>query len=212
MTYRDNYSNDSSSEEYCRKKNKCDKKCNKKCCKDSDKKCDKKYSKDCCKVSNKFAKKIECFWRKYFCDALLLPKIGYPSCDKGVATLIHGSHIKKNMKLDGLESKSILANKALYSFECSNGKYINLYETMISDIPGKCGKKSTAEVFVQALCNEGLTTSGDHYHWKGASILKKEHGIYAIHIQKINMNPIEFSKKLIKSLLKYECAVKKALC
>ena len=136
MTCSDSYSSDSSSEGCCGKKNKCEK----------------KYSKKCCKVTDKFAKHVLCLWKKYFCDALILPKIGYPSCAKGVATLMHGLHLKHKMKLNGLESNSALTNKALYSFECSNGQYINLYEVMLPDIPGKCGKKSTTEVFTKALC------------------------------------------------------------
>jgi len=75
------------------------------------------------------------------------------------------------MKIDGLLSLSPVASNSLYSVysaENINGKTFNIYEAQVPDIPGKNENPSTAQIYAQALCEEGLTLAGNHMHWSGS--------------------------------------------
>lgn len=172
-------------------------------------------SKEECVVDDKLAKSIEKLWKKYFPDALLLPVIGLPSNSGGVGTLTHTMGDGHLMSINGLVSKSPLANNALYSFECAkpvkhdgkdhhcdDGKFLNLYEIMIPDLPGKDGEDSTAEYYVKLLGKYGLSVAGVHFHWWGQNVIKGNTLVAAIHHQGINISPNEFSKRTISALLK----------
>lgn len=162
---------------------------------------------DCSKCANQpivndnLAIKVEKIWKDAFTDASLLPVIGFPSYNHGVLTLTHTDGSGMLTKINGLTSKSLMTNNALYSAECSNEKYINLYEIMIADIPGKNGNLSTAQIYINELYNQNLSVS--EYHWTGASMWdckeNAEHSIAAIRHFSMD-HPIEFSKKTIKAL------------
>ena len=162
-------------------------------------------SKDCkCVMNDCVAKKLEKQFKEMFCDATIFPVIGYPSKGNGVVTITHTMGDHELMKINGLKSKSPLANNALFSSECSDGQYINFYEIMLPDIPGKCGEPSTVQIYVNALQKLGLDVAGNHYHWSGATM----HGYFAlaIHHQYIGMDPHEFVCKTLKAL---KIAIKK---
>jgi len=154
-----------------------------------------------CEIDDKYAEKLLKKWRKVFPDAIIFPCVGYPSKANGVVTITH-TMCNKDLKINGLPSKSPLANNALYSAECSKGKYLNLYEIMIPDIPGKCGEPSTAEIYVNALRDNCLDVNGVHFHWFGAHLVDGDRGIIAVHHTKIGMNPIEFTCRTLKALEK----------
>lgn len=101
-------------------------------------------------VTDSLAKQVESIWKTFSPDASLLPVIGLPSNANGVATLTHGMSGMPPMKINGLVSRSPLANNALYSFESVDGYYLNLYEIMIPDIPGGPGEISTAQIYIDA--------------------------------------------------------------
>ncbi len=109
------------------------------------------------------AKKIECLWKDAFPNAMILPVIGYPSCGTGVMTLTHGQCMPP-LVVNQLPLLSPLANNALYSAEVSCGKWVNLYEVMIPDIPGDNGCKSSSELYIKLLVDAGISVEGDHYH------------------------------------------------
>lgn len=162
-------------------------------------KCCEKESCECKPVmTDCLAKEIECLWREAFGDAIILPIIGCPSKSNGVMTLTHSICLCPTV-INQLPSLSPLANNAFYSAEVSCGKWLNLYEIMIPDIPGKKGCRSSGEVYTRALTKQGISVEGDHYHWKGACPT-----MLAINSKAIGMHPIEFSKKQI-------CAIKKVL-
>lgn len=146
-------------------------------------------------LTDDMARRIEQVWKEHFPDATILPVIGYPSNSGGVVTLTHSMGTGHLLHINGLPSKSPLSNNALYSAEISNGRYLNLYEIMIPDIPGANGCPSTAQVYVNALYKLGLTPSGTHFHWYGASLGGPEKMIAAIHHQNIGMDPIEFARR-----------------
>lgn len=151
----------------------------------------------CAPVMNDcLAKEIECIWKKTFCDAQILPVIGVPSCNKCVMTLTHtlGKCIP-NIKINGLCVKSMLANNSFYSAEVSDCKWVNLYKGLIPNIAGKCGCKSSGEVYIEALVKLGISVENDNYNWKGACP-----ELLAINSKAIGMNPCEFSKKQIAAL------------
>lgn len=96
----------------------------------------------CLKANNDdYARKVEAIWRT-LPQGAIVPGIGLPSQGAGVTTITHtmGGPV---MKINGLASKSILANNGLYTFEITGGKWLNLYEVMIPDIPGAQGDLST---------------------------------------------------------------------
>jgi hypothetical protein len=147
-------------------------------------------------LTDEDARLIERAWKQYFPDSSILPVIGYPSYkNTGVVTLTHTMGDGKLLKINGLTSKSPLSNNALYSTEVSGGRYINLYEIMIPDIPGTNGAPSTAERYVSALRDNGLDIAGVHFHWFGSTVVPNDKGVTAVHHQKIGMNPIEFIKR-----------------
>jgi len=104
-----------------------------------------------------------------------------------------------NLKINGLESKSPLANAALFSTECTGGKFMNLYEMMLpegnSTVPGK---KSNAQLYSEELGQRGVSVAGQHWHWWSQNPY-----VSAIHHQNIGMNPIEFSNNTVDALTNY---------
>jgi hypothetical protein len=115
------------------------------------------------------------------------------------------------MSINGLPSRSPLANNALYSFECSKGVYLNLYEIMLVDIPGKHGEPSTVEYYLHLLAKYGLSVSASHYHWLGAFMVPEATLIAAIHHQATNnkITPEEFSKRTIRAIKKTVALIEK---
>ena len=163
---------------------------------------------ECCKpvMDDCLAKKIECIWKKAFCDATLLPALGVPSCAACVMTLTHGlGRCSPKIKINGLTTLSMLAHNAFYSAEVSSGKWLNLYQITIPNIPGQCGCKSSGEVYVEALAKMCINIDGNGYNWNGSCP-----NMITISSKAIGMNPIDFSKKqiaAIKTVLEYlnEC-------
>lgn len=155
-----------------------------------------------CIVDDRSAKEVEAIWDEAFSGAILLPVIGFPSNSGGVGTLTHGMGDGILLSINGLPSKSPLSNNALYSFECSQGHYLNLYEIMLPDIPGRDGEDSTVEIYVNLLYKYGLSVAGVHFHWWGQNLIRGNTLISAIHHQAIDMDPKEFSRKTIKALKK----------
>lgn len=148
------------------------------------------------------AKEIECIWKQSFCDAAILPVIGYPSCACGVMTLTHslGKCFQK-LSINGLKTKSIIANNAFYSAEVSDCKWLNLYQISIPDVPGECGCKSSTEVYTEALVKLGISIVNVGSNWKGTC----PH-IVTVNSIAIGMEPKEFTKKQIaavKAVLNY---------
>lgn len=147
------------------------------------------------------AKKIACIWKESFCDAMILPQIGYPSCGDCVMTLTHtlGKCYPK-LKINGLCSKSMLANNAFYTAEVSCGKWLNLYQGIIPNIAGQCGCKSTGEVYIESLVKLGISVENDNYHWKGSCP-----NMLAISSKAIGMDPVDFTNKQIAVLKNTLC-------
>lgn len=154
-----------------------------------------------CVMNDQFATLILQTWKQAFPDALIFPGIGLPSQSGGVVTITHTMGDGSLMTINGLPSKSPLANNALYSAECSNGKYINLYEIMLPEIPGVNGNPSAIQRYVNSSEAQGLDIAGVHFHWTGA--LMKDRFAIAIHTQNVGMNPIEFVQKIIVAVHKY---------
>lgn len=156
---------------------------------------------DQCRVTDELANEVLETWKEAFPDSALLPVIGVPSTSGGVGVLTYTMGDGNLMRIDNLISKSPLANNALYSFECTKGKFINLYEIMIDDLPGKDGGPSTGQIYINALHAYGLDVAGVHYHWTGSKSLINSKMVLAIHHQKIGLDPVEFSKKTIGALM-----------
>lgn len=170
--------------------------------------CEKRDRHDCddhhkCVVDDQVAVHVEKIWKRAFPDSALLPVIGFPSNSGGVGTLTHTMGDGMLMKINGLTSRSPLANNALYSFECSKGKYINLYEIMLPDIPGKHGEISTVQYYTNLLRKYGLDVASSHYHFTGMFLIPEATLIGAIHHQSTSdLTPEEFSRRTIRALQK----------
>ncbi|AVL94612.1 hypothetical protein ma226 [Moumouvirus australiensis] len=160
--------------------------------------CCEKIDDCCCQpcMNDCLAREIECLWKQEFCDSTLLKPSGIPSCSGGVMVLTHSlGNCMPKIKLNGLTSKSILANNAFYSAEVSCCKWLNLYQIQLPDIPGDDGCKSSGEIYTEALIKFGISVDGDSYNWKGACP-----NTLSINSKAINMHPIEFSKKQIAAV------------
>ena len=152
----------------------------------------------CCgpEMTDCLAQEIECIWKACFCDASILPQIGFPSCGNCVMTLTHRlEKCPRPLKINELPSLSMLANNAFYTAEVSCGHWMNLYTVPIPNIPGKRGCKSSGEVYTEALVKLGISIGGDTYGWKGSCP-----SVIFINSSAINMHPCEFSKKQIAAL------------
>lgn len=143
-------------------------------------------------------------WKTMFPDAALLPVIGYPSNNKGVMTLTHTGNISgmpsmPPMTINGVSSASPLANNALYSAEPTPYGFLNLYETMLPDIPGKEGAPSLGSKYKNALQAQGIEVDGDHFHWAGGQMMG--HFARAIHSKNQGMHPLEFSQRQLQAFM-----------
>lgn len=160
--------------------------------------CKRSNCNSCCErpeMTDCLAQQIECIFKQEFCDAQILPQIGYPSCNNCVATITHSVSSCGKNKIDGLTTNSLLVNNAFYSGEVSDCKYVNLYSISIPDIPGECGCKSSGEIYTEALGKFGISVDGSGYNWKGAC----PHTI-SVHSKAIGMHPCEFAKYQVASL------------
>ena len=156
--------------------------------------------KECCIVDKKLEDELVCLWKQFTDDV-------DPSTENGVILIAHGLPVKITNTINGLVSKSPLVSHGLYSAECSAGKYINLYEIIIPDIPGCNGEDSTGKIFAKILSKYDIYTDGDHFHWKGHVIVKEQALPDAIHIVKIDLHPVLFTKIIIKALKKVLCVI-----
>lgn len=152
----------------------------------------------CCEpvMTDCLAEQIQCIWKEAFCDATILPVLGMPSCNNCVMTLTHTlGRCVPCIKINGLVSKSMLVNNCFYSAEVSCGKWMNFYKGLIPNVPGKCGCKSSGEIYIEALIGFGISVDNDNYNWKGACP-----ELLAINSSAINMEPCDFSRKQICAL------------
>lgn len=156
-------------------------------------------------LTDKDAKRIQDLWTSD--DFPGVTAITLPSAANGVFTMAHGMHMPL-LKINHLVSQSPLSNSALlsnevaYDSESGQAHYLNLYEAMIPDIPGKNGIISTSQYYINLLHKYGLDVAGVHFHWTGASVFRNDHLVTAVHHQNIGMHPTEFSKLTIKALQK----------
>jgi len=147
-------------------------------------------------MDNCLAKKLEHIWRKSFCDATVIPVLGVPSDSFCVMTLTHTmGQSWPQIRIDGLNIRSMLVNNAFYSAEVSNDRWVNLYQIQIPNVPGRCGSKSSGEIYTETLIKLGISIEGDGYNWKGTNPF-----MLAINSKAIGMHPIEFSKKQIAAV------------
>ncbi len=158
----------------------------------------------CAPVTDDLARQIEAEWKAAFPDTFLLPAIGLPSQGKGAGTLTHtlAPYFTVLQRINGLASMAPLANNALYSFENSRGKCINLYEVLLPDLPGVGGERSTVQIYINALEAEGIEVAGRHFHWTGATFGVGDVLIAAIHHQSTSLSPLEFTRGTIRALLR----------
>ena len=175
------------------KEEKCEDKKEEKCEK-KEKKCE-KPKKECCVIDKCLLNELECLWKQFSHTASA-------DLSKGVILLSHGLPVHFNNTINGLAVHSPLVSHGLYSVECSEGKYVNLYEVIIPDIPGAHGHDSTGKIFTKILAKYNIFTDGDHFHWKGHQITKKQTIPDAIHVVKIDLHPVLFTKVIIKALKK----------
>ena len=155
-----------------------------------------------CPLTDDVAKQVEALWKSVpeTKDASLLPVIGFPSNGNGVLTLTHTMQGMPRMKINGLTSNSPLLNNALYSVECTENVWLNLYEIMIPDLPGNKGELSTVQLYVNKLAELGLNVNGTHYHFHGSSVIPGNTLVAAIHHSSISMDPFTFSAKTLEAL------------
>lgn len=150
------------------------------------------------------AEQVANIWRSMFPDAAILPVIGYPSKGKGAMTLTHSGNIAGKpamppMKINGVPSSSPLANNALYSAELTPAGFLNLYETMLPDVPGTNGSRSLGTRYKDALQQLGIEVDGDHYHWAGGEMMG--HAARAIHSKSFGMHPADFTQRQLQAFM-----------
>lgn len=150
-------------------------------------------------MSDALAQQVVALWRTGAPDAMLFPGIGLPSQGQGVMTMTHTMGPgAPPLTIDGLPSRSPLANNALYSCEVAGGRFLNLYEIMLPDVPGASGAPSSVQRYADAVTRLGIHVAGNHYHWTGAKMMG--HFPLAIHTYSIGMDPFEFARRTMAGL------------
>ena len=76
---------------------------------------------------------------------------------------------------------------------------MNLYETMLPDVPGKNGAPSLGSRYKNALQASGIEVDGDHYHWAGGEMMG--HFARAIHSKNFGMHPLDFSQHQLRAFM-----------
>ena len=150
------------------------------------------------------AEQVANVWKAMFPDAAVLPVIGYPSKNKGVMTLTHSGNVAgmpamPPMTINGVSSASPLSNNALYSAEPTAHGFLNLYETMLPDVPGTNGSPSLGTRYKDALQMMGIEVDGDHYHWAGGQM--NGQAARAIHSKNFGMHPVDFSQRQLRAFM-----------
>lgn len=154
-----------------------------------------------CGISDALANDVVLQWRSVFPDAMLLPVVGLPSSNNDkLAVLTHMGMEGPPMMVNGLSVKSPLANNALYSFECSANQFLHLYEIMLPDIVGPAGARSTVQIYVNALRDNGLDVAGLHWHFYGGVAMTADRGVLAIHHQNVGLSPSNFTTATLAAL------------
>ncbi len=109
---------------------------------------------------------LETLWKSVFPDTMLL--LGSSSGNNGINFLTHSLGSNMLLQMNGLtSSSSLLAKNAFYSVECYHGKYINLYEIKLPDIPGRNGELSTVQLYINTLAEQSLDVAGNSPSWSG---------------------------------------------
>ena len=166
--------------------------------------------KDRCVMDNKLAEKVIKIWKAAFPDAVIVPGIGFPDdpLSQGVLTITNSTDTKTfqtpDIKINGLSSKSALVNNGIFSSECSKGKYLNLYDVVLPDIPGKDGHKSTVQVYIDELQKLGIQVSGISSRWTGTDV-----NALFVNSYNIGLDPREFSERTVVALLKAMAVVQR---
>jgi hypothetical protein len=155
-------------------------------------------------LDDKMTEQVANVWKAMFPDAAVLPVVGYPSHGKGVMTIIHSGNVggmpqMPLMTINGVSSSSPLANSALYSAELTPHGYLNLYETMLPDVPGRDGNPSLGSRYKNALQMLGIEVDGDHFHWAGGEMMG--HFARAIHSKNFGMHPLDFSQRQLRAFM-----------
>lgn len=149
------------------------------------------------------AEHVASVWRAMFPDAAILPVIGYPSHGKGVMTMTHTGSVAGQeahpMIINGIPSNSPLANNALYSAELTPRGFLNLYETMLPDVPGEQGGPSLGTRYKNSLQSLGIDVDGDHFHWAGGQMMGQF--ARAIHSRNFGMHPVDFSQRQLHAYM-----------
>jgi hypothetical protein len=152
-------------------------------------------------VDNRLAKKLLHLWRQAVPDADILPGIGLPSQNgKGYMVICHTDGTNVPLKINCVPSTSFLANYASYSVEFSKGKYVNIYQISLPDIPGHPGERSTVQVYVNHLSRQGLEVATTNIDFLGGSKFLNDHGVIKIQHYAIGLDPIEFTKRTLHAL------------
>lgn len=153
----------------------------------------------CCTpiLTDCLAQQLECLWKQTFCDALILPQIGFPSCGDGVMTLTHTlkNCCKQFPRINGLCTKSPLANNATYTVEITCCRWLNLYSIPLPNVAGTNGCKSSSEVYEEALIKLGISVDKSNLIWKGICP-----SILLVSSKAIGMDPCDFTRRQIAAI------------
>jgi len=153
----------------------------------------------------------------------LMPGAGLPSQNEGVCTLMislwpaantsnnsssttstpsAGGNMFENISrvtLNGIESKSILLRSGMFSSECYEGKWLNLFEIQLADKKnGTIGAFGLVDKYVQDISRSGLEIAGVHFHFFGV-----EPFLIAVHHQSTAISPVLFAQKTNQALKDY---------
>lgn len=97
---------------------------------------------------------------------------------------------------DVFPSVSPLFLAALYSVECSNDRFMNLYEYMVPDTTWPDDiTRTRAQIYTLSLHSNGLDVAGVHFHWFGSKPF-----LIAVHHQSLSLTPRDFVTATVSSL------------
>lgn len=119
--------------------------------------------------------------QKAYSSAMVVPGMGLPSKNSGVATIVYPLNDKPTVTVDGLTSYNHFFNSGYMSLENTDGKWLNINTVALPT--------ATADTYVSALKAAGISAQSTPYSPEITAVFSKS-----------NTDPTTFVTNTIKAL------------
>lgn len=155
-----------------------------------------------------YSKKIQSQFQQCYNTTNLICK------GNGLITITHFLPLP-SYKITGQTTKSLISSQVIYTAECTEDTFLNLYQINLPDIPVKCMvdckvriEETTGEIYTKLLAKYGLTniSSNSFFGYTMCS-----YPVMMFHVQATCMEPTDFVCRILKVLDEILCIIKSRL-